>query len=295
LDLHPSGLADNEKLEILEAGTGHGALTLHLARAIVCANGPAPSAPLGLSSPVDNDLEEENGSSQHALDNAANAQVAQLENWKKGRKAIIHTLDISPKHSKHAQKTILAYRHGLYHPHTDFHSGSLSEFLSLRAPESFAHCFLDLPSCENYLKEASDKLQTDGCLMVFTPSISQVAVCVELIKNENLPLVMEQCVELGPGLSGGRLWDVRAVRPRALEKLENGAKLSPQLNGNGLSGAEIEPTSAESEEAEQPISTENTEEKSASDYKMVCRPKVGERTQGGGFLGVWRKMKRKEE
>ena len=29
-------------------------------------------------------------------------------------------------------------------------------------------------------------------------------------------------------------------------------------------------------------------------WKMICRPKVGGRVVGGGFIGVWRKMKHRE-
>lgn len=46
LDIHPSpSTFSGHRLEILDAGTGHGSLALHLARAIASANPPPPDAP----------------------------------------------------------------------------------------------------------------------------------------------------------------------------------------------------------------------------------------------------------
>jgi len=104
---------------------------------------------------------------------------------------------------------------------------------------------------------------------------------------------MEQCLELGPGLSGGRLWDVRVVKPRVLEKLENGAKLQREDPREGASESGSEPLGGDLE-PDQLSSPERPEGQITEDYKFVCRPKVGERTQGGGFLAMWRKMKPKE-
>ena len=299
LDLHPAALQDDEKLEILEAGTGHGALTIHLARAIAGANGPCPppipstrpdtsvtGEAAGEANPTDGMVDE----TLTTTDEAA----ADFDAWKQRRRAIVHTLDISSKHSKHAKKTIFGFRHGLYFPHIDFHTGLLSNFLSSREPESLAHCFLDLPSCEDHIEEVGERLQIDGCLLVFTPSVTQITRCVELIRNKKLPLVMEQCLELGPGLSGGRLWDVRVVKPRVLEKLENGAKLQREDPREGASESGSEPLGGDDLEPDQLSSPERPEGQITEDYKFVCRPKVGERTQGGGFLAMWRKMKPKE-
>ena len=98
----------------------------------------------------------------------------------------------------------------------------------------------------------------------FNPSITQIISLVKTVKQLNIPLVLDSVLELGPN-SGGKDWDVRAVLPRA--QVAGGAEPNP-------SDEDIQPIHDQVEEME-----------------MVCRPRVGHRVAGGGFLGVWRKMR----
>lgn len=260
LDLHPDSRqaedgADFEpRLEILEAGTGHGSLTLHLSRAIHAANAGVP----------------------HSGGNVD------------ARRAIVHTIDVNGKFSAHAKDVVEGFRHGLYAKNVDFHVGDVSDWVKekrvTRGPEPFlSHAFLDLPSADTHLQTVADALRTDGTLIVFNPSITQINECAIKIKNEKIQLDLDRIVELGVnGGSGGREWDVRFVRPRASQKAEVEAPISEDGND----------TAVELDETSSPVTpVTNAEVMDDRPWSMVCRPKVGERITGGGFLGVFRRRR----
>lgn len=290
----------------LEAGTGHGALTLHLSRAIHSANyaKPTKSEPRPFTSDEPTVQQEQN----QVVEEDADAEHTPLIAWKAARRAVIHSIDVSPKFSKHARKVVRGFRHGMYADNVDFHVGDVSEWVkgeflrrandeihvepsadtppseqdstpehvvpTMRSP-FLSHAFLDLPATHTHLSTVAKALRTDGVLVVFNPSITQIAECVQKIKQENLPLFMEQTLELGTnGTSGGREWDVRAVKPRATIKKE---EVQPDSSSDGIQvGRDIEQSKSDAEN---------------NIWSLVCRPKVGERIVGGGFLGVFRKMK----
>jgi tRNA (adenine57-N1/adenine58-N1)-methyltransferase len=262
LDIHvdtPSeALRTEPPLEILEAGTGHGALTLHLSRAIHAANPPRPRAP-----PIVEQEEPEDA--VYLGESMADLHHTASESWKDNRRAIVHTLDISGKHSKHAKKIVEGFKGGMYAANIDFHVGDVSDWIAeqkaaRQTDEPFlSHVFLDLPNAEHHLTNVAPALRVNGMLAIFNPSITQIADCVEAIREQKMPYLLDQVIELGAGTI--REWDVRAVRPRATMKKA------------------LVPDSTES-------SSKETEEK----WAMVCRPKAGQQVVGGGFLGLWRRM-----
>ena len=263
---------DDEKLEIFEAGTGHGALTLHLARAVHGANTTAPAIP---SSSV-----EQPSSSEEDQSVIEAGKAVAYNAWRANRRAVIHTLDSSARHSKHAEVVVKNFRNGMYYPHVDFHVGSIEEYLSSRLSESnnkpfLGHTILDLPSTHLYMDIVGQALKSNGTLITFSPSITQINVCVMHTKDKKLPFFLENVLELGAGIGvGGREWDVRPVKPRAVLKAEAEAKLPTEegeVSGNTLE--EIPVPAA-------PVAPD-------SGWEMVGRPKVGVRTAGGGFVGVW--------
>ncbi|KAK5123323.1 hypothetical protein LTR85_002754 [Meristemomyces frigidus] len=278
LDLHPNPPAWGQshkgpKLEILEAGTGHGALTLFLSRAIHAANPPFPAQ--------DPDLEDDE---EHTAS----------QNWKATRRALIHTIEISPKYSAHAEKVVKGFRHGIYHHNVDFHVGNVSDWadsaLADRGGEPFlSHAFLDLPGAETHISTVASALRTDGTLIVFNPSITQIMAALEKVKEDRLPLELERVIELGVnGGSGGREWDVRAVKPRASQK----ASTTPLMEPAEGDSASVEDSGAElGRDQELEAALRKTEAEEKDKWKMVCRPKVGDAIVGGGFLGVFRKLK----
>ena len=139
------------------------------------------------------------------------------------------------------------------------------------------HVILDMPDAEQNVAKVASVLRVDGNLIVFNPSISQIMLVLQHIHRSRLPLVLDQVIELGHGLTGGRLWDLRVAEPKASRSLHD----SPQ------------------EPFEQEKSIDTSKRTSASpetsflyqDLQMVCRPLVGDRIRGGGFVAVWKKLK----
>lgn len=323
LDIHVSPPCPTDgatfPLEILEAGTGHGALTLHLARAIHAANAPPPrsAATQPSSSSAASDTETTSSSTieeaEEAEDVSYDAPLAEpattaadpYEAWRKSRRAVIHTIEISAKHSEQAQRTVSRFRRGMYAHSVDFHVGDVSDWITSqlsshgttgRGMEFLSHVFLDLPAAEEKLELVAKAMRVDGMLAVFNPSITQIGECVTRIKELKLPFHLEQVVELGPP----RLWDLRVVRPRSVDRLENARgekRLSIKSGEEGVESAGEEGAEGSAEGmSDGDVTARDLEqaeelEKKQGAWKMVCRPKVGERVVGGGFLGVWRRMR----
>lgn len=279
LDLHPecANEGNGEKLEILEAGTGHGALTLYLSRAIHGANPalPDPSSP--------NTAED-------------------VETWKRTRRAVIHTLDVVEKYSLHARSVVQGFRHGLYYPNIDFHVSDVSvwlkaELASRSGVPFLSHAILDLPNSHLKLQDVAAALRVDGTLVVFNPSITQVMQCAAAIRQDGIPLELEKVVELPTnGEAGGREWSVRAVRPRASVK-GIGVFADEGVNAEDA-GNEGESLPALDESDAEPSDSDTAEIRPAASHaakdegwQMICRPKVGDRIIGGGFVGVFRKQR----
>lgn len=273
LDLHPviDGSKD-EKLEILEAGTGHGGLTLYLSRALHGSNPPLPN------------ISSENEDDVH-------------ENWRKNRRAVIHSLDISEKYSRRARDVVKGFRHGLYYHNTDFHVAAVSEWLENKLVEYsgqpfLSHAILDLPNANSELAAVAKALRVDGTLVVFNPSITQITQCAIKVKEDSIPLELERVVELPTnGEAGGREWDVRAVRPKATSKPVEEESVSEgedaiDENGDGERAGEAEEDVGRKEEVRGPETAKENE-----GWYTVCRPKVGDRIIGGGFLGVFKKQR----
>ncbi|KZF25020.1 S-adenosyl-L-methionine-dependent methyltransferase [Xylona heveae TC161] len=317
LDIHvtpPEPGTEDEAgpLEILEAGTGHGALTLHLARAISAANGRSPKIP-PLSAQAINkvvskdhvqDPIEDADASNDALEGTSSEEVARAspeeeayEQWKRARSAIIHTVDASAERSAHAERIVRGFRHGIYAGNVDYHVGDASQWIKEqfqtrhassgeepgKAEPFLSHVILDLPGTHHHLDTVSQALRVNGALAVFNPSITQITSCVQKIRQQRLPLVLEQVVELGAGSTGGREWDVRAVRPRVLDRMQ-AQPASDSSDGESTANGQ---SPNEAQETEKPQTTDSRED----GWEMVCRPKVGARVVGGGFLAIWKRMK----
>ncbi|OCK81124.1 S-adenosyl-L-methionine-dependent methyltransferase [Lepidopterella palustris CBS 459.81] len=300
LDIHVSPPTESSirepPLEILEAGTGHGALTLHLSRAIHAAN---PAIPSVQPPPPPNEDELEDPVYQG--DSVADLQDSDLAAWTQKRRAIIHTLDINPETSAHARQVVRRFRRGIYAGNVDFHVGDVSAWVASQADsrktsEPFlSHVFLDLPNPNHHIANIATALRVDGILAVFNPSVTQIVECVDMIRNQKLPYILDQVVELGENATV-RQWDVRAVKPRAVVKRENEARNASESlasNSDETPSGENKPGEAEVVGGMAARDRELAEDlsKSKSEWAMICRPKVGEKIVGGGFLGIWRRMK----
>lgn len=287
LDIHatPSfdGQHDGPSIEILEAGTGHGALTLHLARAIHAANASIAAVEGSQKQPV-------------------------TEYPKELRQAILHTVELSQQHSEHAKKVVRGFRQGLYSNDVDFYVGSISDWIDqqidlrqLREKDDKAflsHIILDMPSSYKHIEKAASVLLSQGNLILFNPSITQIIDAVETIRKNRVPVYLDRVLELGHTLTGGKEWDVRAFKPRAVAQAEQEERIAGGRNGirTDVASNEDGPGSMEEPSGEGSDETPFTEpvqaEKLAKEtqgFEMICRPKAFSRIVGGGFVGIWKK------
>ncbi|KAI4287826.1 MAG: hypothetical protein L6R35_002918 [Caloplaca aegaea] len=157
--------------------------------------------------------------------------------------------------------------------------------MSTRGADPFlTHALLDLPSSHTHLEKVTFALHVDGKLVVFNPSITQINKAIELVRSRRLPLQLERVVEVGPAMTGGRVWDIRFVKPRALTNVLNKTK-SVDRSGEDDRAADKE---------DRLNSKGFIYESSANEdegYELVCRPKAGDRISGGGFVALWSKNK----
>jgi hypothetical protein len=221
--------------------------------------------------------------------------------WRAQRNAIIHTVDVSAKFSALAEKNVRGFRRGMYAGDVDFYVGPVETWIAqqkeLRKKSGLAslaggntvepfvsHVILDMPSSNLRIPHVTPILKRDGLLVVFMPSITQIGECLQMIKDQKLPLVQEKVIELGNGISGGRLWDVRFATKKS------GADPSSWA----ASDAEGAAPTVEGEDQASVLDSSSEvsilEEAPKGESVLVCRPKVGVRIQGGGFVGVWRRI-----
>ena len=288
-------------LEILEAGTGHGSLTLHLARAIHAAN----LAPLPFPSKSQRQILSQQ-TSEKGPENEASATQADKEttqddtqrnwdSWRAQRGAVLHTVDVSSRFSAHAEKIVRGFRRGMYAGDVDFYVASVENWIAeqtrrrsrgllVSKVEPFlSYAILDMPSAHLRIPHVAPIIKDDGVLAVFMPNVTQIGECVELIRRQRLPFVLDKAVELGTGISSGRLWDVRFAVKRSPTNNAVEGKRATEDEGQEDSN-EIAPGS----DLEESASLEDPKERESV---LVCRPKVGARIIGGGFVGIWRRIK----
>lgn len=306
LDIHtpsPSPQeSQDETLEILEAGTGHGSLTLHLARAINAANSCPPPIPnesqLQVLSAQQQQPEEES-----AVKTKAN-QITEVDplqrewdEWRTHRRALIHTVDVNEKYLSLAESNVRGFRRGIYAGNVDFYVSSVENWiqeqtrrrpkrlLSGTAEPFLDYAILDMPGAHLRISHIAPILKTDGILAVFMPNITQIGDCVSIIRQQYLPFVLDRAVELGTGISSGRLWDLRMTTTRSNKNLaaDSEEKESEQTT-------EDSPESSSDNGSEEDANTSSSAQ-AKDEPVLVCRPKVGEKIRGGGFVGIWRKMK----
>ncbi|PTU18416.1 hypothetical protein P175DRAFT_0526162 [Aspergillus ochraceoroseus IBT 24754] len=313
LDIHVAPPADGDDgrppLEILESGTGHGSLTLQLARAIQAANSLPPLLPeesqiqylQGRPGRPGDDQPQTNGQGAEG-DKPVDQTQEQWDTWRAQRKAIIHTVDVSPKFSAHAETIVREFRRGIYAGNVDFYVGHVENWImeqvrrrqqqtrssnllpsfrkSDTSPEPFlTHAILDMPSSHLRIPHVARILKRDGILAVFMPSVTQIGECVDLIRQQKLPFILEKAVELGPGISNGRLWDIRFAVKKSRADPSSWTESSSEPAGE-------EPVEEETAEAQAVEETPAKDPETA----LVCRPKVGSRIVGGGFVGIFRRI-----
>lgn len=278
LDLHVEPLTspDQKPVEVLEAGTGHGSLTLALCRAVHAANPLPPPSTSTSTTP-------------------STSPPAQ-------RGAIIHSLDKSRRHSEFAQRKVVGrFRRGMYLRDVDFHVTEptpwLHQQLAERNHEPFLTAtILDLPSVEDSLEAAADATLLHGVIGVWCPNVTQIVRCVEHIRERIPTLVVDTVVEFpgGGGVGAGlRRWDVRVAKIRASARGEEAGESEGEEQEQEQEQEEGEQHEEVGEGLEEGRGEKNATHRQAKDtpgtYATVCRPRPGERIVGGGFFALFRK------
>ncbi|TLD32201.1 tRNA (adenine-N(1)-)-methyltransferase [Venturia nashicola] len=323
LDLHPptpeDTTYDDEPLQILEVGTGQGSLTLHIAKAIHGYNERARLKPLSNVTDIEPNLKNDKRKAilhttdvvekhaQHAekiVKGFRHGQYASNVEFHVGtmedffRKITENTLGEDEKQPSSSPpmdslseipSTISATTETSLPPPTSTYTPlqpSISPFLS--------HIIIDTPSAHNQIELACKYLLPGGTIITFNPSITQIGECTERIKRLNIPLDQETVLELGQNMSGGKVWDVRAITPRIeerrmeLARLKAAKRMATESEGESESESRVEVDALSNVEAvEEEAAKKAVEEQK---FVMVCRPKVGKMIIGGGFVGVWRKI-----
>ena len=280
LDIHvptPDENNGGSSLEILEAGTGHGALTLHLARAICPATSPRGHL------------------------NHSNEPTRGIEN---SPSAVLHTVDISARHSSHAENLVRGFRKGIYASNVHFHVGDIPQFIeqqfSARASRepflSYAVC--DFRAVHQSFKNLAPAMVRGGIVAVFCPQMTQILQCVETVEELHLPFAIDQVVEFGHNISGGKQWDIRPIKvkqssattasnePSKAMKAQRGLFQRIRIAFRSFLGGR---ESAQAEDG-QGNGTVPEIEQSRFLREITCRPKAYQHDGiiAGCFVGLWR-------
>jgi tRNA (adenine57-N1/adenine58-N1)-methyltransferase catalytic subunit len=240
----------------------------------------------------------------------------QSKEWRKSRRAVIHTIDDTPAHTKWAKKIVKDFRHGIYAGNVDFHTADVSNWIATEmqrrgSTEPFlSHAFLDLPSTTAHMATVANALKADGSLIIWNPSITQAVDCVRMVKEQQLPLFWEQTVECIAGQTGGRPWNVATVRTRNRRQSLAGLQREDEMRADEPTEVESNPTDVEDTgdtkhgvaEPDAEFSPNVKLDETADDAtdlgsaanggKLVvsCRPSPFARVVGGGFATVFKKM-----
>jgi hypothetical protein len=278
-------------------------LTLHLARAIHAANTTPPARPPRsqirfvedrLQRPGEKDTEDKQSATP------VDSTQQEWDEWRAQRGAVIHSVDVSSKFAALAESNVRGFRRGIYTGDVDFYVGPVENWVAEQSKQRtktgvlasltgsgsvepyLSHVILDMPSAHLRIPHVASIMTRDAMLVVFMPSITQVGDCVKIIRENRLPFFQERVIELGIGISSGRQWDVRLV---AKKSGADPSSWGPSETDEATPAESDEPVSDNTGEV--PASEESGKE---DDMVMVCRPKVGLRTMGGGFVGVWRRI-----
>ncbi|GMM36132.1 hypothetical protein DASC09_034570 [Saccharomycopsis crataegensis] len=214
-------------LQFLEAGTGHGSLSLVISKLLHPANA-----------------------------------YAKLYNDPSLRGAILHSLDCNVSHLNAGKKHVKHFKRGIYFDNVEFHhSEGPTQWLQNQSGywreqytkfgnshKFLSGCFLDMPSPETHVEEIAKNLQTDAPLIIFQPSITQFLPIIDLVKTPGFPykLYLDKVFELQPGIGAGlREWDLRGafIRSKYNEHDEQespkGIVCRPKVGGRVFAGGFI--------------------------------------------------------
>jgi tRNA (adenine57-N1/adenine58-N1)-methyltransferase len=143
---------------VLEAGTGNGSLTLYLARCVAGTTG--------------------------------NSGLHQAQHGK------VDTFDIRESHIRQAEQTVGNFARGIYRETVKFHYGSPSSILANGLDSLYDGAVLDMPEPRHELEMVVKWLKNDRFLVCYLPNVTQVVDLLSFIRKNNLPLAMDDCVDV---------------------------------------------------------------------------------------------------
>ncbi|KAF5117326.1 hypothetical protein DV454_001144 [Geotrichum candidum] len=223
--------------QFLEAGTGHGSLTLAISRMLHAANGEARAA-------------KRNQPQAASEPNPEGSEAASTDSTgPELRKAILHSIDRNHSFSRTGRHNVRDFRHGMYRDNVEFHvcespeawltnNETSGSWKALANTSNFLHgAFLDLPSPDSSIDAIARHLAVNAPLVVFCPSVSQIQNMVEHVRVcPDLDLTLVNTVELMPGMGGGslRAWDIRSTVARSTGEVVRVCR--PRVGNNMVSG-----------------------------------------------------------
>ncbi|KAK6351529.1 hypothetical protein TWF718_004687 [Orbilia javanica] len=287
LDLHVSAEVDPEEgpLEVLEAGTGHGSLTLHLARALHTGH-PSKEKPVSILHSVEKDKKVHEAAMKllkgfrRGIYDGPGVKFYNddVESWLRAR-----LLDIEASSSE------VPSIQGTSEESTTLEIPSTDKLATGTKGSLLSACVLDLPEIRPLLPLLQDNMHLGAILGYWAPSITQISAVVEHVKSNRLPFLVEKVLEFGNGVggAGARVWDVRPALVRSRVK----ANKSHKSASSQRSSEDGETETTANEDA---VAKEDQTKRATTEWEMVCRPKTGERTVGGGFYLIMRRIGRQK-
>lgn len=206
-----------------------------------------------------------NGSLTLSICNAIHAanNLAKHYNDKSLRGAILHSVDRNRMHSSVGKANVSNYKNGRYLDDVEFYisenpSAWLKEHMQQNENSDpyLSGVFLDLPNPEAYLHDIARHMKLEATLIVFCPSVTQILQCKKLIEDSRR-------VSADVYQKSDKLIDLTLTKTIEL----------PPGNGGGTREWDVKT-----------VFTRDSEENVS-----ICRPKVGLKVVGGGFVGVFKK------
>ncbi len=205
-----------EPLQILEAGTGHGSLTLAICRTI----------------------------------HAANCyKKVQEDGTIINRGAILHSIDRNKDHLVTGKNNVKYYKRGMYFDDVNFElSHSPTKWLKDNASkwsnnkEFLSAAFLDLQEPGAHIEQIAEHLVTDAQLIIFCPSVTQIVEVYNtlLASKGTIHLSFEQTIQIAPGMGGGLTrWEIKNTIPKGGSNAREAWICRPKVGSSVVGGGFI--------------------------------------------------------
>lgn len=263
LDIHPPISPALKPIRVFEAGTGTGGVTLHLAQ-LLAATGV-------------ND-------------------------------AKLHSIDCNKRHLQRAKEVVQSYRRGIYTERCVFGvaSSPLEYFERCNLTEAFDSAVLDMPDVHKHLSSVFAALKHGANFVVFCPSVTQVITCVHMIERAHSQAESIQAENINHSTNtesndtsnfhdNSHDEDITDIHKDECNNVHKDVSLETasinvpidSIQGrfkSQLPKFHIMNTYELSDYSLREWDVRSASVRASSEQVTVCRPRVGVRVRGGGFL-----------